>query len=434
MSLTNAEFEWEFFKALLSDPYNPEASVLLKLDELDITTVNRPFFSYLRDTFVAYGCLDAGSFVELASDHDMDQVVRTRLMDLVSTVYDVPFPLARMAKKMLTLKNRTLAAGKAEKALKGPTEDLESGLRDALSHIESASPLDEAPTLRTEWERVQSGQSLPDPHQIKSCIYLGLAGIDNVLQSGPGNIGVIAAKPSAGKSSLALQAALVSAREGIKVLFLGLEMSRLELAARAIAWEVGASSFDISRGYVPALGEPPVWIDNLFVYDRIPKGSFDEACKLINQAVRLGVRLVVVDYWTLIYPPDTKVRGAGSAYLLGEMSRGFKQLSKELQIHIVLVSQFNRDVKEAERPSLENLRETGQLEQDASWVLMLWNGSTEFGPYDNRGIWAELQKNRGGPRWVKVYTEFHPDCARFFEAKAPEFTSNGKTKMRGALS
>lgn len=426
MQLSNPEYEWEFFKALLSDPYNPESSVIGKLEAADFTKVNQPYFRYLRAAWERHGYLDAGAFVELATDHEVDQTIRQRLLELVAEVQGVPFPLARMAQELTSRKSRYLAAEKLEKALKGPSEALESATREALSILEGTKPLDDAPTLSAEWAELARGIPIVDPQRTRPRLQFALPMIDHSIQTGPGNLGVLAAKPSAGKSSLALQAAIVTARAGIPVMFLGLEMPRAELACRAVAWETGIGSFDLLRGHVPAVGGAPEWIDNLHVYDRIPKGAFDEAAAMIRRAARRGIQTVIVDYWTLIYPPDSKVRGAGSAYLLGEMSRGFKQLARELQIHVVLVSQFNREAKDGGRPSLENLRETGQLEQDASWVLMMWAEKGEYGPHDNRNVWCELQKNRGGPRWVKCYTTFNPTNGRFYEVEPPELKPTGR--------
>lgn len=420
MSLTNAQFEHEFIKALLSDPYNPEGAVILRLDLKDWTTGNRGIAEYLKLAYENHGCLDAGAFVELAKDREMDQSVRFQIMDLIGQTVDVPFPLARMAEKMVRLKSEALSRARMEKALNGPSEALESTLKEALSILETGSALSEAPTLAQEWANLRAGIPLQNERQRTAKLRFGLPVIDKVIQTGPGNLGVIAAKPSAGKSSLALQAAIRSARAGIQTMFLGLEMPRVELAARAIAWETGSNSFDLLQGHVPDCSHTPDWINNLSVYERIPKGAFDEACTMIRKAAKSGVETVIVDYWTLICPPETKVKGSSSAYLLGEMSRGFKQLAKDTGTHIVLVSQFNREAKDAERPGLENLRETGQLEQDASWVLMMWTEQKEYGPYDNRGVWVELMKNRGGPRWVKVYTSFNPTTGKFCEAEPPK--------------
>lgn len=430
MSLTNSEYEWELLKALLSDPYNPEQAFLLRTEDTDFTIPNRPYFRILRETLREHGCLDAGAFIELAVNHDVDPAVRTRLLELQSETYNIDFPLSRMAENLVRLKNQHVVAAKMEKAIKGPLEALETAMRDGVTILEGGAGLSAAPTLAKEWAGLQAGTPLVDTARVRPLLRFGLPTIDGAIQTGAGNMGVIAAKPSAGKSSLALQAALKTAQDGIGVMFLGLEMPRVELAARAIAWELDYPSFDLVRGSVPQrMDDPPKWINNLYVYDRIPKGAFDEAAAMIRKASRQGIKTVIVDYWTLIYPPDSKVRGAGTAYLLGEMSRGFKQLARELQIHIVLVSQFNREIKDAERPGLENLRETGQLEQDASWVVMLWNVAKEYGPYDNRQLWVELMKNRGGPRWVKTCTQFNPANGRFYETEAP--ATEAKRSVRG---
>lgn len=422
MSLTNAEFEFEFLKALLADPYNPEVSVLTRLDLSDWTAGNRPMFSYFLRAYQKTGCLDAGAFIETATDHDMDPLLRHRILELLAEVQDVPFPLARMAQDMLRYKSEVLTRAKLEKALKGPSEALESTIKESLDILAGTGHLEESPTFASEWENLKQGNPILDAVQMEPRIVVGIPTIDEAIMALPGNVGVIAAKPSAGKSSFALQAAILTAKAGIGTMVLGLEMPREEIFARAAAHETGHDSARLLRGETPFIGAEPVWVKNLQVYSSIPKGSFEEVSKLIRAKAKRGIKTVFVDYWTLVTPPNTK-NPSNTAYLLGEMSRGYKQIARETGMHIVLISQFNREVEDAERPSLSNLRETGQLEQDASWVIMLWTGQKEYLPKQHRDINIELQKNRGAERWVKTVSDFDPTNSRFIESK-PRFLTD----------
>lgn len=418
MTLTNHEFEWEFFKGLLSDPYNSEASVLLKLDPTDWTRENRPYAAYLTEAYSRYGCLDAGSFVELVKDTDLDSIVRYRLLELVAEVQNIPFPLARMAKDLLRYKSEALTRQKVERALIGPPEDLESALRESISILETESKLDESPTFSAEWESLRQGNPILCHEKREPRIVFGIKTIDEAIMALPGNVGVIAAKPSAGKSSLALQAAIMTAESGIGTMVLGLEMPREEIFARAVAYETGHDSFRLLKGDTPYISVEPTWIKNLQVYSTIPKGSFDEVAKLIRAKTKHGIKTIFIDYWTLVAPSNTK-SNANTAWILGEMSRGYKQIARETGAHIVLVSQFNREVDDAERPCLSNLRETGQLEQDASWVLMMWTDQKEYQPGQVRGVHLELQKNRGGDRWIRAFADFDPANSRFMGKPVP---------------
>ena len=97
------------------------------------------------------------------------------------------------------------------------------------------------------------------------------------------------------------------------------------------------------------------------------------------------------------------------------MSASFKAMAKDLGISVILLSQFNREVADGERPRLENLKETGGLEQDASWVILAWTEKPEYEPDEDRIVFMELAKNRGGKRWKRARVKFMPAKNRFVE-------------------
>lgn len=417
--ISDLEGQETLLKGMLSDPWNPDNAIILRVNPETFDRSIRPMFLAMRAVYQDQGAMDIGAIASTALWEDFGPKVRSVLTSWVAEVCDTPFGVRRLAINLLKRQNDTKARQILTEGLKGPSEALESAIHESLAILEAPTELDDDATLEAELNSLRAGIPLVPKHLQSNRVILGIPKLDRMLASLPGDTGVIAAKPSAGKSSLALQSAIITARQGIPTLYLGLEMPRAQICARAFAWETGVDSFDLIRGHIPDVAHTPEWIKNLHVYDKIPKGSFQECRELLLKARRKGIETVFVDYWTLLSPPDTKAK-SNTAYLLGEMSRGFKGIAKETLQHIVLVSQFNREVKDGERPSLENLRETGQLEQDASWVLMLWNERTDYGPFDDRGVWIELQKNRSGGRGGKAYAKFRPSTGQICEAAEPE--------------
>lgn len=417
------DMETELLKGCLSDPNNPDIALLCKLDAADWSPGNREAFRIIKRTWTNHGDLDPASVsTEIFSGGNGSEQL-AKLNDWILECNGVPFGVSKLLEKLLDAK-RVQKAFIAVGGMLGST-DIHSadpravsaqlrGIADAMDGESITDPVD---TLDAYWDRVSCGEPIVPRDRHENLIRWGLPRLDDAIRSHPGSLGVIAAKTSAGKSSLAMQAALQTANRGTHTLVLGLEMTRDELATRMMGQWLGCDSWKLANGQAPVC-DRPVWMDTLHVHDRIPHGGFEEACSLIRRQSRKGVRVVFVDYWTLVRPVIT-LKSTSVAFMLGEMSRGFKQLAKDTDTHIVLVSQFNREVKEAQRPTLENLRETGQLEQDASWVLMMWAEKEKYAPDERRTIFMELQKNRSGRRWV--------ECCALFDAAVGNFAEVERT-------
>lgn len=192
-----------------------------------------------------------------------------------------------------------------------------------------------------------------------------------------GQLIVLAARPSVGKSALAAQIAVAVAKQNVKALFISLEMSSLETAARCVAHETGYSMTAMLSGeltkdeskYVSGLAE---------LYKKIPlhvedKSSINLAklVRMIRQhAMKERLGLVVVDYVGLIAGKD----GQSEREIIEQASKRLKQVAREEKTPIMLLSQLNRDSEKEQTikmPTLAQLRNSGSLEQDADVVLLL---------------------------------------------------------------
>lgn len=255
--------------------------------------------------------------------------------------------------------------------------------------------LAEAVLVRTEhWEAVERGTVEPGWRT-------GLPLLDRRLGGGlrAGNVYILAARPSIGKSSLAQWLGIQQARYGRTCLFLSQEMPESDLADRAIcsAGRVDANAMqtgsmtreDWSR--ISAVIEEPE-MRNFYVDDQPALTLLDVRAKA--KQVK-GLKVLILDYLQLC--AGATGREANRNAEIEQISRGLKQLSKEMNIAVVALSQLNRKVEERTggRPVLADLRDSGSIEQDADVVFTLWR-ARDLG----QGAWLigmGLPKNRQGP-------------------------------------
>jgi replicative DNA helicase len=194
----------------------------------------------------------------------------------------------------------------------------------------------------------------------------------------PGNLYVLGARPSMGKTALALGMAHHTAKAGNTVLFFSLEMSRAQLARRLAAAIVSLPISDIKRGKLT-----PIDFQALFDCERdlkaLPLWIDDTAAISLtavrNRARRLkrtkGLSLVIIDHLSLM---RSGMKAENKRLEIGQITAGLKQLAKELNVPVLLLSQLSRAVegREDKRPGLSDLRESGDIEQDADAVMFLF--------------------------------------------------------------
>jgi len=231
----------------------------------------------------------------------------------------------------------------------------------------------------------------------------------------PGDLVVLAARPSVGKSAMALQMAQYAARLGRGVGFFSLEMSAESLALRALAGGAGIDTHDRieSEAFVAAaelaaqLRSLPLWIDDT------PKASVMD---LRTRARRLAclqgdLRMLVVDYLQLTSGLKTDNREREVA----DVSRGLKALAREMRVPVIALCQLNRrpEDRDTQEPRLSDLRDSGSIEQDADMVLFLWRAGRDSKPVEPINL--TLAKHRNGPSHLVVPLVFNRKQTRFFE-------------------
>jgi replicative DNA helicase len=225
-------------------------------------------------------------------------------------------------------------------------------------------------------QRVQSGQSpitgVPTGFQTLDKNTLGLQ---------PGQLIVLAARPSVGKTAFALNiASHAAAKGGKRVAFFSLEMPSEQLALRMLASEAKLDWRRISQGMLSSydwtkiaaqgdrLSAASLWLDDNFVLSPVELRSKCRKLKRENGSIDL----VMIDYLQLMHAPSDRANQSREQEI-ATISRSLKSLAKELECPVVALSQLNRGVekRKGEPPMLSDLRESGAIEQDADIVMFL---------------------------------------------------------------
>ncbi len=236
---------------------------------------------------------------------------------------------------------------------------------------------------------------------------------------------VLAARPSIGKTSLALNfaeaAALPKQGEPVGVLIFSLEMSASQLALRMLCSRARVNMRLLREGLLPKNGDEQQQL--VIAADELSKAPIflDDSSHLSIMELRAKARrvharrklgFIIVDYLQLLSPVDSQ---APREQQVAEASRGLKALAKELDLPVLVLSQLNRSSeKENRAPKLADLRESGSIEQDADVVLMLARPKDTDEKFQVAADSADLivAKQRNGPVGEKKLT-FLKDITRF---------------------
>lgn len=257
----------------------------------------------------------------------------------------------------------------------------------------------------------------------------GVTGIPSVLSkldemtSGfqKGDFIVLAARPSMGKTALALSIAKNAAEQNYAVGFLSLEMAAEQLTLRLLSMDSGIAHQNIRNATISS----DEWFDlthvagrlsqlNLYIDDTPMQNILDVRAKARKLKIEHNMQFLIIDYLQLIY--STR-RHENRHQEVSEISRSLKALAKELDIPILALSQLSRavDARMDKRPILSDLRESGAIEQDADLIMFLYRDIV-YNPETESPARAELiiGKQRNGPTGT-VFLNYVRDITRFDE-------------------
>lgn len=258
---------------------------------------------------------------------------------------------------------------------------------------------------------------------------------------------ILAARPSMGKSALAMNLAENIADAGKSVLFVSLEMNREELGNRLLSSRArvplhrmrnGTFDSDDMRKILEAAAE----IDRmkLFITDRSGMRVNEIAALARRTKRRQGLDLLVIDYLQLIEPSDQR---APREQQVSQISRRLKGIARELDVPVLCMAQLNRQTEAARdnRPRLSHLRESGAIEQDADEVLFIhrpeyYMTAKEIDDQNAAGkALLIIAKQRSGPlediplTWFKEIVRFESAAASTMDNYVPAFSSYGDEEL-----
>jgi replicative DNA helicase len=269
----------------------------------------------------------------------------------------------------------------------------------------------------------------------------GLADLDK-MSSGfhPGEMIVIAARPSMGKSSLAMNIAEhVAVDQGLPVGVFSLEMTAESIVLRMLCSRSRVNLRSVRDGFLAErdfpkltgaagkLARAPLVID-----DSSGLSILQLRAKARRMSQQHGIKLFVVDYLQLLH--STARRAENRQQEIADISNGLKSLAKELSVPVIVLSQLNRELEKDKnrKPRMSDLRESGSIEQDADLVGLLYKPSSDDDDGGSAGgdeldavpVNLLIAKQRNGPTgdvnltFLKSYTRFE-NAARVSDEDVP---------------
>jgi replicative DNA helicase len=342
---------------------------------------------------------------------------------------------ARIVKEKAMLRNLVHAANRIQQNALDGEEGADAILDDAESKIFAlaedrvkAGLISVKDIVRDNFERLEKifreGKSVTG-------ISTGYGELDKLLSGlQPSELIILAARPSQGKTALALNLAEnIAIRGGLPVALFSLEMSKESLLQRLVAsvaqvdahkFRSGHLSREDWRRMTEGLGQissAPLWVDDAGSTSVLEIGA--KARRLKRDK---GLSLVIVDYLQLI---SGRGRFNSRQEEVASISRGLKGLAKELQIPVLVLSQLTRAPEREERgPQLSDLRESGAIEQDADVVMFIYRPNffnLNATPEERDMADILIAKQRNGPT-DKVKFVFRSRLTRFEEAAPDAFS------------
>lgn len=345
----------------------------------------------------------------------------TYLAELVNTVPTASNALnyARIVQKKATMRDLIDAAERISESAYDENNDFDEMLDHAEKQIYEVtnSPgmhkfTSLGESLGEAWDRID--QLHKSEHEIRG-VRTGFPSLDNILSGlQKSDLIILAARPSMGKTALALDIARQAATKyNVPVGIFSLEMSSQQLVDRMLAAESKVDFWKLRTGKLKSdddftklrealdtLSKAPIFIDDQ------PGNSI---LKMRSVARRLkseyGLGLIIVDYLQLMIPSNARA-GDSQYQQVTEISRSLKHMARELDVPVLALSQLSRAVEQRRgKPRLSDLRDSGSIEQDADLVIFI-HRDDKMNENSDRPNVAELliEKHRNGPTgMVELY-------------------------------
>ncbi len=349
---------------------------------------------------------------------------------------------AQLVKEKRILRDLIRVSGEVSEAAFEPTQDIEELLdrieQKILAISQQSLPKNFIPLkeeLKAAYERIEKLHAGGGKHR---GVPTGFEALDNLLSGlQKSDFIVLGARPSLGKTSLALDIARHAAtKEKVPVGFFSLEMSREQVIDRLVAaesqvplWKIltgkisNDNEFRMIQEALDRLSQATIFVDDTPSLNILQMRSMARRLQ-----VEHGLGLLVVDYLQLITP---RTSSDNMVQQVTEISRGLKALARELQVPVLALSQLSRavDQRDHKMPRLSDLRESGAIEQDADVVMFIYRkdrDQLDVPPEEQNVAQINIAKHRNGPLGsVELYFDAERTSFRQLEARFGEMAPTG---------
>ncbi len=244
----------------------------------------------------------------------------------------------------------------------------------------------------------------------------------------PSDLIILAARPSMGKTALALNFALNAGLKGKKIAIFSLEMSKEQLVDRMFCMTVWVDMWKLNKWKLDDEEFSKLWVGmdelmktQIFIDDSVGASLSEVRAKARRLQMEHWLDMIIIDYLQLMTTGNAKLAW-NRVQEISEISRSLKQIGRELHIPVVCLSQLSRAVESrpGKIPQLSDLRDSGSIEQDADIVAMLYR--EEYYEPDTDRPWMTdvfIKKNRNGPvgrvelKWLAKAMKFSSVDSRF---------------------
>ncbi len=333
-----------------------------------------------------------------------------------------------MMRRLIGVSEQISELGYSEKdSLEHSLDKAEKSIFEVTSSLMSRSYVKIKDALGEAWERLNT---LHESKGELRGVPTGFKELDNKLAGFQNSdLIILAARPSMGKTSLALDIARkVAVKNKKAVAIFSLEMSSQQLVDRMLAadsqvdaWKLRTGKlstdeeFSLIRQSLDNLSKAPIYIDDQASNNILNMRSV--ARKLKRQH---DLSLVIVDYLQLMAPTQTQ-KSDSMVQQVTEISRSLKHLARELDVPVIALSQLSRAVESrGGRPRLSDLRDSGSIEQDADVVMFIHRENNEDGNGKSNLAEILIEKHRNGPTG-KIELNFNDKKATFQSVDKNDF-------------
>lgn len=403
----------------------PDIMLIIPGSEVFTHTKHAMVWKCLTDLFTGGKPIDVVSIVSWLTEKgwqtDVDPDYVVMLAESVPSATSAPYyaETVATAHRRFRALEAVAKAGMMIHSDATKTDDALSQMEQALLTIRESNTKDQPEFIgavtEREVKRIEAGD-------VSSYVPYGFGQLDEMTGGmGPGDLIVVGARPSLGKTSFSMGIAEFIAWTGLTVLFFSLEMKRMALAQRYLSYNTGIAQhqlrkIDIAQNALPTIRAASTKMKDLpLIIDDTSRTPMQIRARAKQMSQRYPIGMIVVDYLQKL---DSDVPNQNRSREVGILSNSLKSLAMDMNVPLMLLSQLNRanETRENKRPGLSDLRESGDIEQDADVVIFLhredYYHRNEPGYIDKNTAELIVAKQRNGPPGM-VNVFFGPPSYKF---------------------